>query len=243
MGGWRKPSQNSRQSAFGDGDAEHLPFAMNARRTPQGIGNHHPFNPPANLDGCSGPTSPPARTFRSPRPESANPFSLPPGDGVSLDREPRPAPARPPAAQSDPKHSIEGRQNGSLTFSLQSRELESQGSIFDGDGLLTAQQESDESKDRQEKGWHVLRLFVPKSFQVNLLRADAIMANDTAVINREEAQSDQELVTYGRAIQLSNTGRFEPQRRRLQSLCSLMTAIWLTARNCGSACVNSGGSP
>jgi hypothetical protein len=69
------------------------------------------------------------------------------------------------------------------------------------------------------------------------------MANDTAVINREEAQSDQELVTYGRAIQLSNTGRFEPQRRRLQSLCSLMTAIWLTARNCGSACVNSGGSP
>jgi hypothetical protein len=28
--------------------------------------------------------------------------------------------------------------------------------IFDGDGLVTAQQESDESKDRQEKGWHVL---------------------------------------------------------------------------------------
>jgi hypothetical protein len=57
--------------------------------------------------------------------------------------------------------------------------LESQGSIFDGDGLVTAQQESDESKDRQEKGWHVLRLFVPKSFEVNLLRADAIMVNDT----------------------------------------------------------------
>src|SRR5262252_1565768 len=88
------------------------------------------------------------------------------------------APARPQAAQSDPKHSIEGRQNGSLTCSLKGRELQPQGSIFDGDGLMTALQEPDESKDRQEKGWHVLRLFVPNSFQVNLLRADAIMAND-----------------------------------------------------------------
>jgi hypothetical protein len=77
----------------------------------------------------------------------------------------------------DPKHSIEGRQNGSLTFSLEGGELQPQGSIFDGDGLVTAQQESDESKDRQEKGWHVLRLFGPNPFQVNLLRADAIMAN------------------------------------------------------------------
>jgi hypothetical protein len=72
-----------------------------------------------------------------------------------------------------------GRSTARNPFSLQGRELESQGSIFDGDGLLTAQQETDESKDRQQKGWHMLRLFVPKSFQVNLLRADAIMANDS----------------------------------------------------------------
>jgi hypothetical protein len=56
--------------------------------------------------------------------------------------------------------------------------LQPQGGIFDGDGVVTAQQESDESKDRQEKGWHVLRLFVRNPFQVNLLRAGAIMAND-----------------------------------------------------------------
>jgi len=87
--------------------------------------------------------------------------------------------AGPIAAESDPKHSIEGRQNGSLTFSLEGRELQPQGRIFDCDGLVTAQQESDESKNKQEKGWHVLRLFVPNSFQVNLLRTDAIMANDS----------------------------------------------------------------
>jgi hypothetical protein len=148
------------------------------RRTPQGIGNNHALNQPAGLDAGSWPTSPTAMRFRSPRPESAKPFSLPAGDGVSLDIEQRPAPAGPQAAESDPKHSIEGRQNGSLTFSLEGRELQPQGSIFDGDGLVTAQQESDESKDRQEKGWHVLRLFVRNPFQVKLLRAGAIMAND-----------------------------------------------------------------
>src|SRR5260370_11859558 len=82
-----KPSQNSRHSAFGDGDAEHLQFAVNARCTPQGIGNNHALYQTPHLDGCNGPTSPTAMTFRQPRPESAKPFSLPAGDGVSLDIE------------------------------------------------------------------------------------------------------------------------------------------------------------
>jgi hypothetical protein len=56
--------------------------------------------------------------------------------------------------------------------------LQPQGGIFDGDGLVTAPEESDESKDRQEKGWHVLRWFVRNRFQAKLLRAGAIMAND-----------------------------------------------------------------
>src|SRR5215813_4893630 len=54
-----------------------------------------------------------------------------------------------------------------------------QGGIFDSDGLVAAQQEPNESKDRQEKGWHMLRLFVPNPLQVNLLREDATMANDS----------------------------------------------------------------
>jgi hypothetical protein len=79
-----------------------------------------------------------------------------------LDIEQRPAPAGPQAAESDPKYSIEGRQNGSLTFSLEGGELQPQGSIFDCDGLVTAQQESDESKDKQEKGWHVTPIVRPQ---------------------------------------------------------------------------------
>ena len=40
-----------RDSAFGDDDAEHLQFAMNARCTSQGIGNNRPLDEPGNLDG------------------------------------------------------------------------------------------------------------------------------------------------------------------------------------------------
>jgi len=85
---------------------------------------------------------------------------------------------------------------GSLTFLQKGRELQPAGRhliadrqdhlvprngsrVFDSDGLVTAQQEPNESKDRQEKGWHMLRLFVPNPLQVNLLREDAIMANDS----------------------------------------------------------------
>ena len=57
-----------------------------------------------------------------------------------------------------------------LTFLLEGRELQPQGSIFNCDGLVTAKEESNESKDKREKGWHVFRLFVPNPLQVNLLR-------------------------------------------------------------------------
>jgi len=57
-------SQNARDCAFGDRDTEHFQFAMNARRTPQRIGNNHPLNQAANLNVCRGPASPTAMMFR-----------------------------------------------------------------------------------------------------------------------------------------------------------------------------------
>jgi hypothetical protein len=62
--------------------------------------------------------------------------------------------------------------------------LQSQGSIFDRDGLVAAQEESEESKDREEKGCHDSRLFVSIPCQVKLLRADRIMANHRLKIGR-----------------------------------------------------------
>jgi hypothetical protein len=53
------------------------------------------------------------------------------------------------AAEGNPEHPIESRQNGAPTFSLERRELESQGSVFESHGLVTAHQESDESEHRR----------------------------------------------------------------------------------------------
>ena len=46
---------------------------------------------------------------------------------------------------------------------------------------MTAHQEPNESKDGQEKGWHVSRLFVFILSQVNRLQADRIMAKHKLV--------------------------------------------------------------
>jgi hypothetical protein len=54
-------------------------------------------------------------------------------------------------AERDPKQPIEARQDGSSMFSLECRELQSQGSILEGHGLVTAQQQSNESNEGQEQ--------------------------------------------------------------------------------------------
>ena len=74
--------------------------------------------------------------------------------------------------RSDPKQPIERRQNGSPTFSLEGRELQPQGSILEGNGLVTAQQQSKESNKKQEQGWHICMLL-----HVSALRSDGIMAS------------------------------------------------------------------
>jgi hypothetical protein len=48
---------------------------------------------------------------------------------------------------------------------------------------VTAQQESDESKAKQEKGWHVLQLFVSYPFQVYCARGFAVTAITIRPIN------------------------------------------------------------
>src|SRR6516164_3585834 len=57
-----KAPQNAGDGALGDGDAEHLQFAMDPRCTQEGVGDRHLFDQSANLhDGCG---SPPTTTMR-----------------------------------------------------------------------------------------------------------------------------------------------------------------------------------
>jgi hypothetical protein len=56
--------------------------------------------------------------------------------------------------------------------------LQAERSVFDGNGLVAAQQETNESNHIQKKGWRVSRLFAFIRSEVNLIRADRVMAKD-----------------------------------------------------------------
>jgi hypothetical protein len=121
---------------------------MNPWRTPKRVGRRHLFNPPANLGSGGRPASPTARQFGQPRPESAEPFALPPHDGVRLYVKQWATPAVPNSGQTDPEPSIEGRQNRPFAFSPEGCELQAESGVLHSDCSLTAHQEPNESKDR-----------------------------------------------------------------------------------------------
>src|SRR5439155_13558538 len=90
----------------------------------------------------------------------------------------RSAPGAPNARQTDPEQPIETGQHRSFPLSPEGSELQVESSVFDSNGLVSAQQETNESNHRQKKGWHVSRLFAFIRFEVNLLWPDGVMAKD-----------------------------------------------------------------
>jgi hypothetical protein len=56
---------------------------------------------------------------------------------------------------------------------VEGRELHWQGDILEGNGLVTAQDQSNESNEGQQQGWHLCMLL-----HTSALPADGIMAND-----------------------------------------------------------------
>jgi hypothetical protein len=93
-------------------------------------------------------------------------------------------PVGPQPAESDPEYAIEARQDPSLPFSMKGRELESQGRVLDGYGLVTADEQPNESEDTQQSGGDASDCSAPSSHLGNSLQADGIMANDNRSISR-----------------------------------------------------------
>src|SRR5205809_5387581 len=112
------------------------------------------------------------------RPELPEALPLPPDDRVGLNVQQRSAPGAPNARQTDPEQPIETAQHRSFPLSPEGSELQAESSVFDSNGLVSAQQETNESNHRQKKGWHVSRLFAFIRFEVNLLWPDGVMAKD-----------------------------------------------------------------
>jgi hypothetical protein len=74
---------------------------------------------------------------------------MPAHDGVCLDLNQGIPPARPQAAESDPKYPVQGRQLRALPFSPKRGYLHSQRCVLDGYCLMSAQEQSDEPKHGQ----------------------------------------------------------------------------------------------
>jgi hypothetical protein len=88
-------SENSRDRAPRDLDAEHLQLAMNSRRPPQRIGSHYPLDQSANLDSGRRPAPSPAVHPGEACPELAKALPLPPDDRLGLYVDQGAAPAVP----------------------------------------------------------------------------------------------------------------------------------------------------
>src|SRR3954454_22327047 len=99
-------AQESRDSAFGEGNAEHLEFAMNPGRAPQRIGRGHLCDQSAEFSAGAGPTSAPPLRLRQPGPESPEPLELPAHNRVCLDVAQGLAPVAPQIPERNPKHPI-----------------------------------------------------------------------------------------------------------------------------------------
>ena len=93
------------------------------------------------------------------------PISLLPDDSICLDIKQRMSPVGAQVAESDPKYSVQGRQQRALPFSLKRRDLHSQRRVLDGNRLMSVEEQADESKHEQQKHWHVSDSFHPSRCQ------------------------------------------------------------------------------
>jgi len=92
-------------SSFRDFEAEHLEFAMNARRTPSRILRDHAEYHLPQFFAC-GPSSHAGPAPRDPLPVQLEPCSMPTDNGFGLNNENRPLPARPDSAQEAPEELV-----------------------------------------------------------------------------------------------------------------------------------------
>ena len=99
----RQSPEDSRDSTFGDLDAEHLQLAVNPGCAPERIGRNHPLDQASNLDGYRGSAAMALVHPRPPSPEPAKPFALPADDRVGSDANQGSAPAGPQQGQPHPE--------------------------------------------------------------------------------------------------------------------------------------------
>jgi hypothetical protein len=102
------------------------------------------------------------------------------GRPCRLGRKPGSAPASPQQGQPHPEQSVEASQCGSLPFSLEGNELNAESSVLHRDGAMTTEEESQQTKQRQDEGRHEPRYLVFPALKVKSLPTDRLLASHNA---------------------------------------------------------------
>jgi hypothetical protein len=122
---------------------------MNPRCAPQRIGGGYLLDQSAEFCGCAGRPRRCRCGLDNPGPEFAEPFALPTDDGVCLDIKQGMSPIGPPHCGERPKISDQRSSAEALPFSLKRCYPHSKRCVLDRNGLMSAEEQADESKHEQ----------------------------------------------------------------------------------------------
>ena len=127
-------------------------FAVNPRRSPQGVGLSHPADERANLRGghrAAGPV-PPAL----PGPDEPEAGALPADDGLGLDDGDDLRPAVPEAGEQDPEHPVGGAQAWTRRGALEDSQLVPQREVLEHQGAAGSEQAEKACEDEGNHAGH-----------------------------------------------------------------------------------------
>jgi hypothetical protein len=173
--------------AFGNLDAEHCQLAMNPGCTPQRVA--------ASIHSMKSRIS-------TAEPRTCGTVRAASGRPCRLGRKPGSAPASPQQGQPHPEQSVEASQCGSLPFSLEGNELNAESSVLHRDGAMTTEEESQQTKQRQDEGRHEPRYLVFPALKVKSLpttdywRATTLHRDQIVGMVRRQAARDRYRVLH-----------------------------------------------
>jgi hypothetical protein len=150
----RSSPDPSRNTPFRDIETQFEQFAVNARRPPCRILNHHTEDQGANLFADTLPSSY-LSDSGDPRPIQTKPRPMPVHDGSRSDQDERLPPLGRERSRSNPEQLVQGSQSMARSFGVESQQLPTESQVFEDEvlaGTESADYPAEEMSERLDHG-------------------------------------------------------------------------------------------
>jgi hypothetical protein len=144
----------SRNTPFQDIETQFEQFAVNARRSPCRILNHHTEDQGANLFADTLPSFYLSNSG-DPRPIQTKPRPMPVHDGSRSDQDERLPPPGPERSQGNPEQLVQSSQSTARSFGVESQQLPTESQVFEDEvlaGTESADYPAEEMSERHDHG-------------------------------------------------------------------------------------------